>query len=122
MGTVTGTVTLDGKPVSNASVQLWPKDDVQLDMCAGTTNEAGRFELKNRLKPEAKPGAYIALVTREVKKDGTLPGPQESAPQLAAAGALRNSLPAIYSDRQMPVFTFEVKPGPNEFALELKSK
>lgn len=122
MGTVTGTVTLDGKPVSNASVQLWPKDNPQLDLCAGTTNDSGHFELKNRMKPEVKPGIYIALVTREVKKDGTLPGLQESAPQLAAAGMLHNSMPAIYGDRQKPVYTLEVKPGPNEFALELKSR
>ncbi|OAI38693.1 hypothetical protein AYO40_01680 [Planctomycetaceae bacterium SCGC AG-212-D15] len=119
--TVTGTVTLDGQPVSDASVQLWPKEKLGLGVYSGRTDAVGRFLLRTREVPEVKPGEYCALVSREVKKDGTLPGPGDDWMALAAPGALRNTLPAIYYNREHPQFIFDIKPGDNDLPLELKT-
>jgi hypothetical protein len=122
IATVTGTVTLDGQPVSDASIQFWPKENLGLGVYSGRTDAEGRFRMHTRNIPEVKPGEYHVLIAREVKKDGTLPGPGDDWMALAAPGALRNTLPAAYYDRKKPQFTVQVQPGPNELPFDLKSE
>jgi hypothetical protein len=122
VATVTGSVTLDGKEVSDASIQFWPKQKLELGVYSGRTDASGRFIMRTREIPEVQPGEYHVFVAREVKKDGTLPGPGDDWMALAAPGALRNTLPAIYYDRQRPQFTFDIKPGENDLKLELTSR
>ena len=122
-GKVTGTVRLDGKPLADASVHLWPKDDLEAGVYWGKTNQDGRFELTGRNSILLKPGSYIVLIARDVKKDGTPPRADDDWQKLAVPGALRNTLPPRYSDKSRPVFTVEVKKGDNELPpFELTSQ
>jgi hypothetical protein len=121
VATVSGTVTLDGKEVSDASIQFWPKQKLELGVYSGRTDANGRFVMRTREIPEVQPGEYHVFVAREVKKDGTLPGPGDDWMALAAPGALRNTLPAIYYNRKNPQFTLDIKPGENDIRLELKT-
>jgi hypothetical protein len=122
--TVGGTVLLDGKPLPQASVQFWPKSDMNLGVYSGQTGPEGKFELTARLEKYVKPGVYIALVAQDVKtKDGKLPTKDDDMMLLAKPGAMKNVLPKKYFDRANPVFIVEVKPGANELApFELASK
>jgi hypothetical protein len=119
--TVKGTVLVDKKPLARAGVQFWPKDDMELDVYSGKTDDEGRFELKSRTLPYVKAGTYIVLIAKDVKvKDGKPPDETDDMMQLARPGALKNILPAKYFDRAHPVFIVEVKSGPNELpAFEL---
>ncbi len=59
---VTGTVTLDGKPVSGAAVVFTPDEGRQ---ATGTTDDAGRFELSTfELGDGALPGKHRVTVAK----------------------------------------------------------
>ncbi len=118
---VTGTVFLDGKVLPSAGVQFWPKEELELGVYSGKTNAEGRFELSSRAAKSVKPGAYKVLITREVKKDGQVPGPGDDWNILKQPGALHNTLPPRYSDRFEPALTVEVHPGTNDFPFQLTS-
>src|ERR1700686_1098749 len=99
--TVKGTVTLDKKPLALANVQLWPKDDMDLDIAGGKTDENGQFELKSRGEPFLKAGRYVVIIAKEVKvKDGKPPDETDDMMLLAKPGALKNILPPRYWDRK----------------------
>ena len=86
VATVTGVVTLDGKEVADASIQFWPRQKLELGVYSGRTDASGRFLMRTREVPEVQPGEYHVLVSRDVKKDGTLPGPGDDWMALAAPG------------------------------------
>jgi hypothetical protein len=121
---VKGKVLLDGQPLADANVIFWPKHDLELGTYRGKTGPDGTFEMKGRDDSVVKPGDYVALVSREVKtKDGTVPRPDDDREELAVPGALRNTLPPKYNDRDKPLFTATVHAGDNELApFALKSK
>jgi hypothetical protein len=113
--TVKGTVLLDKKPLAGAGVWFWPKDDIELDVYNGKTNDEGHFELKSRTLPYVKPGTYVVRIAKDVKvKDGKPPDETDDMMLLAKPGALKNILPAKYFDLAKPEFIVEVKPGLNE--------
>jgi hypothetical protein len=104
-------------------VQFWPKEDLSLGLyySDGTSDAEGRFRLKGRDGPEVKPGRYVVLIKRLVRKDGTPP----TAEDLQKADPMtqwRNSLPDLYSERDRTPHVVDVQPGRNDFPLELKSK
>jgi hypothetical protein len=111
---VRGQVLLDGQPLAGAVVRFWPKDDLELGVYRGKAGPDGTFELEGRDGNRVKPGRYIVLITRDVKKDGTVPTTGDDWMALAAPGALRNTLPAPYSDRSNPPFTVAVTTGDNQ--------
>jgi len=121
-GKVTGTVYLDGKALPSAGVHFWPKDDLELGVYSGKTDAEGRFEMSSRAGKWVKPGRYIALISLDVKKDGTVPGPGDDWNMLKRPGALHNILPARYNNRSQPAFTVEVVEGTNDFPFELTSE
>lgn len=112
--TVTGKVLLDGKPVYRAGVQFWPKGDFKRGVFLAITDEDGRFTVKPRLEPYVPPGVYNVLIGRSVKKDGQVPNENDDMGVLNAPGMMKNDLPARYFNRNDPLFTIEIKPGPNE--------
>jgi hypothetical protein len=120
---VRGQVLLDGRPLDGAAVQFWPKDDLELGVYRGKAGPDGTFELRGREDNQVKPGRYIVVISRNVKKDGTLPTKEDDQMALAVPGALRNTLPARYSDRNDPPFTVEVKAGDNQVPpFEVKTR
>ena len=101
---VTGTVTLDGKPVENISVVFQPEAPDQATS-RGTSNAEGKFSLMyNRDAAGAVPGKHkVRFAVMDADATGLLP---EKYTNTAKSG-----------------MTADVKQeGPNEFQFDLKSK
>lgn len=119
VGIVTGLVTLDGKPLSYAEVTFTAKEDPALGSYGTRTGADGRFVLFQDPRPGAyiKPGVYVAVM-------GNVSKPRKEV-ELAAAGnpgtGVRNPLPPVYCKKDDSPLIVEVKPGDNDFKLQLKS-
>jgi hypothetical protein len=102
LGTVHGTVTLDGKPLAGAGVLFQPVEPGRAS--AGVTDADGRYELVYiRRDKGAKVGAHLVKITPAKRQ----PGQSELAtPRHPAQGPLHA----------------EVKPGDNTFDFPLSSK
>ena len=121
---VTGSVTLDGKPLADAQVYFSPKEDLKQQGGVGLTGPDGKFEVMPdpRTKEMLKPGKYVALISKKVLRDGTLPQGEELG-QAEAAGKLHSAVPEKYGDPQQSPFTVDIQPGGNALPpFELKSK
>ena len=105
LGTVEGTVTLDGKPLANATVTFIPQDTEQRRPSNAQTNESGEFELKySREHDGAPPGKYLV----EIRTGG---GEDDDV--------VKESVPANYNTNSELVR--DVKSGHNEFEFKLES-
>ena len=120
---VKGTVTLDGEPLANASVQFIPSVGSGVKgTYYGTTDMAGKFELRNaRGRVGAEEGQFTVVVSKFAQKDGTpLPADADSG-DIAALGM--EHLPPKYSDPQKSEIRATVPSGGKEdFEFPLKSK
>jgi hypothetical protein len=110
LGTVTGTVTLDGKPLPQATVTF---SRGQGRMSVGTTDEDGRYQLQYSARQKgAEPGSHkvrIATQIEAVSGEG----------DLAAVQGRKELLPPRYNDKTE--LTAEVKPGRNTIDFDLTS-
>jgi len=118
-GTVpaTGTVTMDGRPLSGASVTFQPiGGDARLTSQA-TTDEAGKFELGTyagggKFQPGIAPGKYAVAITK-----------LDTAAIRDTLSPPKNLLPPRYADPASSQLTAEVIDGkPNDFEFPLHSK
>lgn len=119
---VKGAVTLDGKPLSQASVKFIPTGQTKGVECYGITDDSGSYELiQLRGASGAPPGDYMVVISRFAKPDGSpLPvGPD--APPPANVGAVE-SLPPQYSSFTGSKLKAQVPMGGGEFKFALKSK
>jgi hypothetical protein len=120
---VSGTVRLDGQPLADASVQFHPIDDLYLGLYYARTDADGRFALTSRTGNSVKPGKYVVLISKPVKKDSTALSPTDDPMEMARPGTLRNALPLLYESKASSPFTIETHPGKNELPpFSLKSK
>lgn len=119
---VSGTVTLDGKPLARASVGFYPLEVKSADLSpasVGGTNEQGEFTLATALK--GQPGAVlgkhrVSIVLTPDVGEGDEPAPPRPR------GDPRPNLPAKYGGEKSEL-TFEVPPGGTAKAdLTLKSR
>lgn len=121
---VTGTVTLDGKPVGGCRVIYFPTVSSQGDGASGTTDSAGKYELNSLVGNEtavgAPPGSYKVIISRMVRPDGT-PMPPDSQEPPMMSGA-RESLAVKYSDFNTTILSANVSSSGGTFDFELKSK
>ncbi|HXG09041.1 MAG TPA: carboxypeptidase regulatory-like domain-containing protein [Gemmataceae bacterium] len=83
---VTGTVTLDGKPLADAVVQLVLPDDPKAAGYTGKTAADGKFEIKG-----VKPGSYEVRISKPDKKGEQIPA------RYNAKSALRVQVPGADS-------------------------
>jgi hypothetical protein len=116
---VEGTVTLDGKPLANASVNFQPiAKEGKVDAGVGSyakTDEKGRYVL--RLVSDDRAGAVVGKHRVEISASGGAP----RAPDDDRTPAAPNLVPANYNRNS--TLTFEVKRGGHKDAdFELKSK
>ena len=73
---VTGTVTLDGKPVEGATVTFHLLgDDKEGRPATGQTDKTGAFQLKTGNEDGARPGEYKVVVIKNVLADPKLKVP-----------------------------------------------
>lgn len=124
---VTGTVTLDGKPLAGANVTFSPK--VAGPPAFGETDEQGRFSLQTFEPGDgAISGKYLVTVTKT-----TSAGRMEFEDQRAKEEYLRqhpgessqakNEIPDKYANRKTSGLVAEVSLGAkNHVEFELKSK
>ncbi len=120
--TVTGNVTLDGKPIEGAAIRFAPTTDQGFHGATGVSDASGKYELFTDLgtgksRPGAVPGAYVVYVSRLVKPDGSLVPPDSKVPPMMSGA--RESIPMKYSNGQLK---YEVKPEGGTFDLNLDSK
>lgn len=115
---VTGTVTMDGQPLSNAMVIFHPTIQ-DGEISSGTTDDQGRYTAMNRLGPGAAAGSYKVTVSKLVPKEGV-----ELAEGMTAAmldpEQVQEVVPAEYVDPAKTQLTAEIKPGENhgvDFAI-----
>ncbi|VTT96835.1 Uncharacterized protein OS=Blastopirellula marina DSM 3645 GN=DSM3645_20907 PE=4 SV=1 [Gemmataceae bacterium] len=102
---VTGSVTLDGKPLADAEVQFVPKGNAALGLHTAKTDAAGRFRItRDAPNNPVKPGTYAVLVSKvSGGNDPSKPG--------GGMDAQKNEVPAAYQDRNRTPLTAEVRDG-----------
>lgn len=134
---VSGTVTLDGKPVEGAQVVFTPTGGGGA-AASGKTDSSGVYRLTTREPNDgAKPGSYLVSVSKTEVVDPTAgvikPGMSEEEATRAAYEAKEKAgkdepkviehLPAKYKNPATSGFKFDVtKEGKNVFDLPLSSK
>lgn len=115
---VTGVVTLDGKPLDNATVTFMASEGVSR-FSAATTDADGRYELKTEGSyTGALPGKYSVTVSKLVLPDGTLP-PPDVAPMDVGA---KEMVPDRYSGVTEVTLGADVPTGGGTFDFALESK
>ncbi len=108
-GAVHGKVTLDGKPLVDASVEFLP---AQGRPSAARTDEDGNYTLQYSV---SQAGAVVGTHTVRITTGGERPDP--------ATGAMKKFpelVPAKYNANSQ--LQAEIKPGDNELNFELSSK
>jgi hypothetical protein len=117
---VTGMVKMNGGPVEGAHVRFVPKNDPELGEFGGYTGADGKFTIRvGGPGMVAKPGLYIALITKgEAMGVTRAPKTEEelrkamkaSAPGLSDSSAL----PERFSDPRTSPFEVDIKDGTTE--------
>ena len=135
---VTGKVTLDGKPVENASITLTPANKGEATRGARATSAAdGTFTVKTFFSASydadgAVPGKYLVSVTKYEQKAPSSHGEalqtmegqsNQSKMQRAMAMGGENVLPEKYASPESSGLEIEVKAGQEKtLNLELESE
>lgn len=109
LGDVTGTVTLDGKPLPEASVTFYPADDGRPSQ--GTTDETGKYTL---MFTGTKEGAMVGQ--HSVQVEVGVPTGESDTPPVSRVP----QLPAKYNKNTE--LTAEVERGSNTVDFDLTSK
>ncbi|HQU41268.1 MAG: hypothetical protein B7Z73_03230 [Planctomycetia bacterium 21-64-5] len=113
---VTGTVTLDGKPLPGADVTFIPSQGI--GAFTGRTNDDGSYQLEGLVGAKAKcQGKCGVRISRMLKPDGSLPSPDEPPANVGAT----ESLPERYSSASTTELSAEVPEGGGKFDFPLKS-
>jgi hypothetical protein len=122
---VTGTVTMDGKPLDSATVFFRPSGVTKGTGAFGKTDGGGKYTLRaDRGGEGTLEGTYDVIISREVNSDGTPVSDVAADPDAPAAvdGGIRESVPAAYSNYQRPTLTATVPPGGTTADFPLKSR
>ena len=118
---VSGTVTMDGKPIARAAVLFVPPEHSGLAPATGETDAAGRFQLSTGDRPGAAPGNYqvgircvetTGLTTNELG----LVVPVGNQPV-----EVRWHVPERYGNLATSGLTATVVPGGNDVRFDLKA-
>lgn len=117
---VTGTVTLDGKPLAGASVTFTCTSPPAI--FAGATDENGKYHLSSNFGSSAKlEGPCTVTISKMELPPGVEPPPPDMpmSPELLGA---KETLPPKYSSGPESTLTATVSPGGGEINFELTSK
>ena len=119
---VTGTVTLDDKPLANAVLTFIPSGETLGQGGVARTDAAGKFEATSfDLKDKGLvQGNYRVVITKPVNPDGT---DFVAAPDTDMMTATyKQLLPPIYSDQTQTKLTAEIPAAGKELEFKLSSK
>lgn len=121
---VTGTVTLDNKPLANATVYFTPTSGEKGVGATATTDANGKYELSTRyggdVRKGAVPGKYRVHFSLMVDSGGK-PIPADSETPPADLGA-RESLPTHLSDQNETRQTADVSANGGTIDFKLSRK
>ena len=118
---VSGTVTLDGKPVAGAQVMLLPEEEGR--PAQGTTDEAGEFTLGTfETADGALPGSHaVTVVARRIS--GVNADADGLEGDIAPGGVkVQWLVPQRYSDPKTSGLTVTVESGMDPMKLQLTSQ
>lgn len=111
-----GTVTFNGKPLSNVQVRFIPDISTDGRGASALTDQTGKFKLAS-LTPKgepaegAVPGKYKVVFSRMVLPDGTPWTPTPDSQEGPATLGAREGLPLKYSDPARSKFIVDVVAG-----------
>lgn len=112
VGTVTGVVTLDGKPLEQAQVSFSPENG---RTSTGTTDASGTYELTYTPTVQgAKIGKHSVRISTFQEPEGDLDNEEK------LKGGREELVPEKYN--KQTTLTADVKAGENTFDFELKSE
>jgi hypothetical protein len=117
MHSVSGVVTLDGKPVEGAAIVFTPTGEGL--PASGTTDAQGRYELMSLDKKGATEGTHQVTVTK-VQTVGTNRAPEGS--DFSVGVKTEFLVPQKYANAGSSGLTAEVKRGQKEYNFDLVSK
>lgn len=134
---VTGTVTLDGKPVPGAAVAFSP-NDAKGRAASGMTDVDGKFKLTTMVAGDgALAGSYKVAITKTIagssgpkedpRNSGKKMTPEETKAMMESVAKGNNAaegkseVPDKYTKAETSGLTAEVKSGENNFPFEMKS-
>lgn len=113
-----GTVTLDGKPLADATVVFLAREG-ESRQTSGTTDDTGQFSLATGSGNEgAIPGEYDVLITKFVMPDGS-PVPPDVPPMDVGA---TEALPPHYSSPSAMTLSATVPESGGDVVFDLLSK
>ncbi|HEX5446187.1 MAG TPA: hypothetical protein VFW87_20330 [Pirellulales bacterium] len=124
---VSGTITLDGKPLADADVGFSYLDVAPAGFfgSAARTDSQGRYELQTGDKKGAPAGSYRVVVSRVVARSGVAIKPEEGLDlaQLSAAGEVTQTVPAKYTEKATTDLQTTVEKGKADgYNFDLKSQ
>jgi len=102
---VTGTVTLDDRPLEGAQVTFIPADAIPGAGASGRTGPDGKYLLHSRNGNGIAAGEYRVIVSKRVMPDGVAVPPDDPTPPIRSPA--RETLPR-YSNPNRPVLTAAV--------------
>jgi len=112
-GTVSGKVTLDGKPLPGGLVSIF---DAEGQTRTSGIGKDGAYSMSN-----VAPGkAQIAVLTMEERTD--LRGSQSGAPPVKNSMGTFVAIPAKYLSKETSGLSLEVKTGKQDFEIQLKGE
>ena len=125
LGTVSGTVTMDGKPLENALVTFTPVEPGRGS--TGVTDASGKYELAFIDGKGATVGSHKVSVTSAPKAAAPAKEIRSDSPEYMNQGSsadydkakVKETIPAKYNTAS--TLTFEVKAGSNTYDIPLES-
>jgi hypothetical protein len=119
---VSGTVLLNGQPLSSAHVTFLPTGETRGTGADGKTDANGVFTLKARHRgPGAVAGTYKVVISKMVKADGSDITPEDATPPVLSGA--REIIPASYSSHAASTLTATVpEEGSSELRFEIKTR
>ncbi|NOX54416.1 MAG: carboxypeptidase regulatory-like domain-containing protein [Planctomycetes bacterium] len=130
---VTGTVTLDGKPVEGATVVFVPKEEGKGRAATGVTDSDGKYSLGTFASGDGViPGEYLVKVTKYRPPSSQQPPVEDEEDEESEMRAFleaqkgteptttETELPVKYSNEQTSGLFFTVEAKENTFDIPLK--
>jgi len=114
---VTGTVTLDGRPLADAVVTFYPEGETAGLGGAGRTGADGRYSLTAARGASLPPGEYTVVISRPLRPDGTPPPPD--VPPIESDA--RETLPTTYSSRDASILKRTVSKDTKGYDFPLRT-
>ena len=114
-GTVEGTVTLDGKPLSGVSVMFYPESGDRSS--TGETDENGKYSLRHTRKID---GAVIGKHRVTISTNDLADIYEDGGAEVTTKK--RKTLPRKYTDQNQSGLSGTVESGNNTIDFPLKSK